>query len=106
MSEIQANLAGATLTEDPSVGRSYIAPNRLRPDHYKGMSPEELQMIRLEQEAQRQFNEEAAVRDKAFKDSGDAQLEHLRQLRCATETMVRSAATIFPALSVKLSIRL
>ena len=39
--EITAHLSGDVLTENPAVGRSFVAPNRLRPDHYKGMSPEE-----------------------------------------------------------------
>merc|ERR1719224_264895 len=51
--EIQNNLAGDVLTENPSVGRSFIAPNRVRPDHYKGMSPHEQQAILAAQEAQR-----------------------------------------------------
>ena len=33
----------AVLTENAEVGRSYIAPNRLRPDHYKGMPIEQQQ---------------------------------------------------------------
>ena len=41
VAEIQANLASDLLTENPAVGRSFVAPNRLRPDHYKGMAPDE-----------------------------------------------------------------
>merc|ERR1719460_2459676 len=69
--EIQNNLAGDLLTENPDVGRSYIAPNRLRPDHYKGMPPEQKEGILLEVEAQRmarsertaQFKQEEAAKD-------------------------------------------
>merc|ERR1719181_1338172 len=51
--EIQRNLAGDLLTENPAVGRSFIAPNRVRPDHYKGMSPAEQQAILEAREMQR-----------------------------------------------------
>merc|ERR1740138_275141 len=51
--EIQNNLAGDVLTENPSVGRSFIAPNRVRPDHYKGMPPMEQAAFLAAQEAQR-----------------------------------------------------
>ena len=37
---------GDILTENAEVGRSYIAPNRLRPDHYKGMPIEQQQARR------------------------------------------------------------
>lgn len=40
----QNNLAGDVLTENPAVGRSYMSANRVRPDHYKGMPPDE-QMV-------------------------------------------------------------
>merc|ERR1740138_805448 len=49
--EIQNNLAGDMLTENPAVGRSFLAPNRVRPDHYKGMAPMEQHAIIAAQEA-------------------------------------------------------
>merc|ERR1719231_1080939 len=51
--EIQNNLSGDMLTENPAVGRSFIAPNRVRPDHYKGMSPAEQKAVLDAQSAQR-----------------------------------------------------
>merc|ERR1719155_208963 len=54
--EIQRNLAGDLLTENPAVGRSFMAPNRVRPDHYKGMSPAEQAAILEAQAAQRTQN--------------------------------------------------
>jgi len=86
--EIQANLAGSTLTEDPSVGRSYIAPNRLRPDHYKGMSPEEQQAVLNEQAYQRNYNAASRDLEKAEQAKTDAEMEALRQTRCNTEALV------------------
>ena len=47
--EIQANLAGDLLTENPAIGRSFVATNRVRPDHYKGMSPAEQESVLQEQ---------------------------------------------------------
>lgn len=47
--EIQANLAGDLLTENPASGRSFVAENRVRRDHYKGMSPAEQEAVLKEQ---------------------------------------------------------
>ena len=63
--EIQNNLAGDILTENPAVGRSFMAPNRVRPDHYKGMSPHEQQAILQAQEAQRAQKQAADAAAKA-----------------------------------------
>ena len=70
------------------MGRSYIAPNRLRPDHYKGMSPAEQQAILYEQEMQRKYNEATSEQAKAEQAQADAQLEALRQQRCVAEAQV------------------
>lgn len=86
--EIQANLASTTLTEDPAIGRSFIAPNRLRPDHYKGMSPAEQAAVLAEQEAQRVHNAQAAAAAAAEKKFSDSTIEAIRMERCATEAMI------------------
>ena len=78
--EIQANLAGDILTENPAVGRSFIAANRVRPDHYKGMSPAEQESILAEQAAQRAQMAERAARTKAEDAAVDAQIEQMRKL--------------------------
>lgn len=78
--EIQANLAGDILTENPAVGRSFIAANRVRPDHYKGMSPAEQQEVLNEQAAQRAQAAERAARAKAEEAAIDAQMEQMRKL--------------------------
>jgi len=76
--EIQNNLAGDLLTENPDVGRSYIAPNRLRPDHYKGMPPAEQAAFREAQALQRTMNAEKLANDNATKAAEDAMLENMR----------------------------
>jgi hypothetical protein len=86
--EIQNNLASTVLTEDPSMGRSFIAPNRLRPDHYKGMSVAEQQAILEEQAAQAALKLERAAAIKAQSAAIDAELEYLRQMRCQTESQL------------------
>lgn len=86
--EIQEQLAGQTLTEDPMVGRSFIAPNRLRPDHYKGMAPEEKALVISEQEAQRAANAVAKAAAATDKADSDAALEAIRLERCAGEARV------------------
>lgn len=77
--EIQANLAGDMLTENPSVGLSFIAPNRVRPDHYKGMSPMEQATIVAAQEAQRLQNRAMAAANKAEDRYNDAAMEGTRR---------------------------
>merc|ERR1719240_1485652 len=73
--EIQNNLAGDMLTENPAVGRSFIAPNRVRPDHYKGMAPAEQAAIRAAQEVQRQQNHMKAAEAKEEAAAQDALME-------------------------------
>jgi len=77
--EIQNNLAGDVLTENPSVGRSFLAPNRVRPDHYKGMSPYEQQAILAAQEAQRYQKASADAAAKAEDAAADASMEATRR---------------------------
>ena len=76
--EITNNLSGDLLTENPSVGRSFVAPNRLRPDHYKGMSPEEQASFREAQALQRTMNAEKFANDKAVKANEEAMSESMR----------------------------
>mgnify|MGYP006152173743 CR=1 FL=1 len=62
--EITNNLSSDLLTENPAVGRSFMAPNRLRPDHYKGMTPMEQLAVREAQATQREMN---LAKDNAIK---------------------------------------
>ena len=91
MEEIQNNLAGDLLTENPEVGRSYIAPNRLRPDHYKGMPAEQQQAILLEQEAQRTAKLGAKAAAKMEDSQLDAYAESSRKMACYTEAEVQAS---------------
>jgi len=77
--EIQANLSGDILTENPAVGRSFIAPNRVRPDHYKGMSPAEQQATLMAQANQREQCKMTAAATKAEEDAITAQIEATRR---------------------------
>jgi len=70
------------------VGRSFIAPNRVRPDHYKGMAPAEQQAILNEQAAQRAQNAERAAAMKAEEAAIDAQMEHMRKLGAYNDAQV------------------
>jgi len=76
--EIANNLSGDLLTENPAVGRSFVAPNRLRPDHYKGMPPAEQAAFREAQALQRTMNAEKLANDNATKAAEDAMLENMR----------------------------
>jgi len=86
--EIQGNLAGDILSENPAVGRSFIAPNRVRPDHYKGMSPAEQEAILMEQAAQRAQGAERAAAAKAEEAGLDAQMESMRKLGAYNDAQV------------------
>ena len=77
--EIQNQLRSDVLTENPLVGRSFLAPNRLRPDHYKGMAPEELAAIAATQEQQRQQAAAAKATEKAEDLAADAMMEAARK---------------------------
>eukprot|EP00899_Mesostigma_viride_P026564 jgi/Mesvir1/7092/Mv09200-RA.1 len=53
--EKMATLRSDMITENPGVGLSASNPMRLRPDHYKGMSPEQIEAVRREQAAQAEY---------------------------------------------------
>jgi len=76
--EISNNLSGDILTENPAVGRSFVAPNRLRPDHYKGMSPAEQATFREAMSLQRSMNAEKLANDKATEAAEAAMMENMR----------------------------
>jgi len=77
--EIQRNLAGDMLTENPAVGRSFIAPNRVRPDHYKGMSPAEQAAVLDGQATQRMQAMAIAAANKAENEAADGMMEATRR---------------------------
>lgn len=53
MTEIANHIFGDVLTENPAVAQSAFGPHRVIPDRWKGMSPQQLEDIRREQEKQR-----------------------------------------------------
>ena len=86
--EIQCNLASDMLTENPVVGRSFIAPNRLRPDHYKGMSPAEQVAVIEAQDQQRTQNLVVAAAAKADGAAIDAAMEATRRMGAYQDAQV------------------
>jgi len=77
--EIQYNLAGDMLTENPAVGRSFMAPNRVRPAHSKGMSPAEQAAVLEAQATQRAQNSAVNAATKADNAAADASMEATRR---------------------------
>ena len=67
------------LTENPAVGRSFIAPNRVRPDHYKGMSPAEQAAVLDGQATQRMQAMAIAAANKAENEAADGMMEATRR---------------------------
>jgi hypothetical protein len=86
--EIQKNLAADLLTENPAVGRSFAAANRLRPDHYKGMSPAEQQAIWETQEAQRQQGAALKAASKQEERAADHAIESTRRMGAYQDAQV------------------
>lgn len=64
MTEIANHIFGDTLTENPAVAQSAFGPHRVIPDRWKGMSPQQLEDIRREQEKQRLEKERQEQEDK------------------------------------------
>jgi len=77
-----------SLTENPAVGRSFIAPHRVRLDHYKGMAPEQQQAIYQEVAEQQAMKKAADAAAAAQSAEVDAQLDYLRRLGNATEAEI------------------
>lgn len=57
MTEIANHVFGDVLTENPAVAQSAFGPHRVITDRWKGMSPQQLEDIRKQQERQRAENE-------------------------------------------------
>ena len=57
MTEIANHIYGDILTENPAVAQSAFGPHRVIADRWKGMTPQQLEKIRLDQERQRAENE-------------------------------------------------
>ncbi|KAK2964493.1 putative RIB43A domain with coiled-coils 1 L homeolog [Blattamonas nauphoetae] len=72
--QIERQLASSTLTEDMTVARSVANPNRLRPDHYKGMFAEDKERIKQQQRDQIEEHKARKEREEA-----EAKAEELRQ---------------------------
>ncbi|KAL8609914.1 hypothetical protein ACOMHN_016389 [Nucella lapillus] len=57
MTEIANHIYGDILTENPAVAQSAFGPHRVISDRWKGMTPQQLEKIRQDQERQRLENE-------------------------------------------------
>lgn len=73
MTEIANHVFGDVLTENPAVAQSAFGPHRVITDRWKGMSPQQLEDIRKQQEKQR-LEKERLEQEQRLRD-----LEHDRQ---------------------------
>ncbi|KAH3820008.1 RIB43A-like with coiled-coils protein 2 [Dreissena polymorpha] len=73
MTEIANHVFGDVLTENPAVAQSAFGPHRVITDRWKGMSPQQLEDIRKQQEKQR-LEKERLAQEQNLRD-----LEHDRQ---------------------------
>jgi len=63
MTEIANHVYGDILTENPAIAQSAFGPHRVITDRWKGMTPQQLEDIRKEQERQRLENERRKMED-------------------------------------------
>ncbi|XP_060606493.1 RIB43A-like with coiled-coils protein 2 [Ruditapes philippinarum] len=73
MTEIANHVFGDVLTENPAVAQSAFGPHRVITDRWKGMSPQQLEDIRRQQDKQR-LEKERLAQEQHLRD-----LEHDRQ---------------------------
>ncbi|KAL4227175.1 Protein Tax-1 [Mactra antiquata] len=73
MTEIANHVFGDVLTENPAVAQSAFGPHRVITDRWKGMSPQQLEDIRQQQEKQR-LEKERLAQEQKLRD-----IEHDRQ---------------------------
>lgn len=70
MTEIANHVFGDVLTENPAVAQSAFGPHRVITDRWKGMSPQQLEDIRKQQDLQRiekeRLQQEKKLRDEEF----------------------------------------
>lgn len=70
MTEIANNVFGDILSENPAIAQSAFGPHRVIVDRWKGMSPQQLEDIKRQQDRQRAENErlrqEEELRDREF----------------------------------------
>ncbi|XP_063287417.1 RIB43A-like with coiled-coils protein 2 [Pelobates fuscus] len=71
--EIYNNLTGDILTEDSAVAISCLSPQRVLPDRWKGMTPEQLRVIWDTQEKQRQEKQRLIEEEKQRDSEWDKQ---------------------------------
>lgn len=90
VAEIQGNLAGVMFSDDLSRGASSMDPNRVRPDHFKGMTPAQREAILQEQEAQRAQARERAAKAKADEAAVQAEMENIRRLGMYNDAQVEA----------------
>ena len=57
MTEIANHVYGDVLTENPGIAQSAFGPHRVITDRWKGMSPQQLEDIRRQQDLQRKEKE-------------------------------------------------
>jgi len=67
MTEIANHVFGDVLTENPATAQSAFGPHRVIPDRWKGMSPQQLEDIRRQQDQQR-LEKERLAQEKHLRD--------------------------------------
>lgn len=93
--EIQNQITSDLLTENPQVAQHPVAPHRVLPYYWRGMTPEQRAAIRKVQEVQRHEKEAQRQADKALDAEWEGQALHLAQAAMELEEQERELCAEF-----------
>ncbi|XP_004781279.1 RIB43A-like with coiled-coils protein 1 [Mustela putorius furo] len=93
--EIQNQITSDLLTENPQVAQNPVAPHRVLPYCWKGMTPEQRAAIRKVQEVQRCEKEAQHQADQALDAKWESQALHLAQAAMELEEQERELCAEF-----------
>lgn len=99
--ELDLALSRGILSENPDDAKSALGPNRIRPDHYRGMSPTEAAKYReLQAEQRREVQRRKAAEREADREEARRQADILRaaaRIEAAQAEEARKAAAQYKA---------
>uniref|UniRef100_A0A8D0ICN6 RIB43A-like with coiled-coils protein 1 n=1 Tax=Sus scrofa TaxID=9823 RepID=A0A8D0ICN6_PIG len=95
LTEIQNQITSDLLTENPQVAQNPVAPHRVLPYCWKGMTPEQRAAIRKVQEAQRHEKEAQRQAEQAMDSEWESQAERLARAAQELEEQERELCAEF-----------
>ena len=95
LTEIQNQITSDLLTENPQVAQNPVAPHRVLPYCWKGMTPEQRAAIRKVQEAQRHEKEAQRQAEQAMDSEWESQADRLARAAQELEEQERELCAEF-----------